>query len=115
MASSGDVELFLKYWQAPGREIGQFDLRSLPGDFRRTSRADLSSGVKLSSESDAYKPGEARGKEERKVREERERMKERESMREVRDTFSLLPLPTHPLLPAQACGSWESLSTGTSL
>ena len=59
------MELYLKYWQAPGRDITQYDRRSEPGDFRRrSSRADLSSSINLDKSCDCammlYRPGEER-------------------------------------------------------
>lgn len=58
-STSSDVELYLKYWQAPGRAASQYDVRADPGDFirRRDVRADLSSSVSLNSSDPAYKPG----------------------------------------------------------
>eukprot|EP00195_Chlamydomonas_chlamydogama_P005704 CAMPEP_0202899682 /NCGR_PEP_ID=MMETSP1392-20130828/7853_1 /ASSEMBLY_ACC=CAM_ASM_000868 /TAXON_ID=225041 /ORGANISM="Chlamydomonas chlamydogama, Strain SAG 11-48b" /LENGTH=664 /DNA_ID=CAMNT_0049585931 /DNA_START=266 /DNA_END=2260 /DNA_ORIENTATION=- len=55
--TTSDLELYLAYWQPPGRQVGQYDLRSDPGDFRRRTRVDLSSGLNLPSSSALYKPG----------------------------------------------------------
>lgn len=58
------MELYLRYWQAPGRAVSSYDLRSDPGDFRRVgaSTADLASSIRLDSDHHAYRPGEGKGK-----------------------------------------------------
>lgn len=63
LARQGDVELYLRYWQAPGRAVSSYDLRSYPGDFRRVgaSTADLASSIRLDSDHHAYRPGEGKG------------------------------------------------------
>ncbi|GAX74175.1 hypothetical protein CEUSTIGMA_g1624.t1 [Chlamydomonas eustigma] len=60
--TSSDLEMYFKYWQAPGRHVTQFDRRSDPGDFRRRSNsADLSSSLNLDKSCDCstmlYRPG----------------------------------------------------------
>jgi len=60
---AGDVEMYLKFWQTPGRDSKQYDRRSNPGDFRHpgSHRADLSSSVSLDKSCDCeymlYRPG----------------------------------------------------------
>ena len=60
---AGDVEMYLKYWQAPGRGSKQYDRRSDPGDFRHpgSNRADLTSSINLDKSCDCeymlYRPG----------------------------------------------------------
>eukprot|EP00798_Chlamydomonas_sp_ICE-L_P021542 gene21542-28534_t len=56
--TSSDLELYVKFWQPPGRQTVQYDARSDPGDFRSSATsADLSSGVQLSHTDASFRPG----------------------------------------------------------